>query len=620
MLSALSVLLLFGSAYANRPIEWTFVQNGTSGIIPLELITISPTLMLMYDRADGNPLTMPDGTPAWAGLWHLDTNTATPLNTATDTFCAGGSFISNGTLVAIGGQALEDGQPWPPQDGRMAIRHFGPCTSPDGTGPGCTVFEDPENLHLQVMRWYPTAVRIPDGGLMVIGGSHGLTMFNVPEGAENTIEFVPTRKGETALRPSKFLEDTIPANLFPRAFVLPTGDVFVIANNRSMIYNIEKDREIRLPDLPNGVRCGVPFDGMVQLLPLSPPHYEPTVLVCGGHNISDQITPEFLSVQDPATTQCSRMTLTPAGIAAGWEVDHMPEQRLMPEGVLLPNGDVLVINGAHTGYSGYAAVADAFVHDSNAMNPAQQPWMYHTEMPIGQRFTSDGIPMNPIPRMYHSAAALTGSGNVMVAASNPHQSVVEPPTNLSFPTEFRVQYLNPDFITHNRPRPIIHKSPTKLLFNQKGSMGVTIPDCLAGGDIKISLMDMGFITHAWHANSRLVYLEHKLRGNTLEIIAPPNNNVYPPGPAWIYVVVDGVWSEGVQIMIGDGGDPPRPAQGVQIDLPRFDFRLGLDADSEFVVQKPGVEVFGLGNPFGRQEVKGIAGCFARIMQWFAEIM
>ena len=53
--------LLGAAAAAQRATEWTFVQNGTSGIVALELITVSPTLMLMFDRADGNPLLLPDG-------------------------------------------------------------------------------------------------------------------------------------------------------------------------------------------------------------------------------------------------------------------------------------------------------------------------------------------------------------------------------------------------------------------------------------------------------------------------------------------------------------------------------------------------------------------------------
>ncbi|KAJ7472062.1 glyoxal oxidase precursor [Mycena latifolia] len=562
MRNLLSLLLVLGVADAQRTTQWTFVQSGLSGVIPVELITISPTLMLMYDRADGNPLLLPNGEKAWAALWNLETNTPTPVSSITDTFCAGGAFISNGTLVSVAGQPLEDPSQ-PPADGRLGIRLFGPCTSP--TGENCTVFEDPEHIHLAVTRWYPTGLRIPDGSLMIIGGSNINTFYNTGPIAMDSIEFFPSKPGEEGtVRPSQFLLDAEPVNMFPRSFVLPSGHVFVIANNITMIYDIDTDTETRLPDIPNGVRVANPFDGTAQLLPLSPPLYEPTVLVCGGSATDDARPVTNLTTLDPATNQCSRITLTAAGVARGWEVERMPETRILLESVMLPTGDVLLINGAKTGYSGYPSVSDSNATQSNAANPALRGILYRTEFPAGQRLTQDGLPSSDIPRMYHSSASLTAQGNIMVAGSNPHPAVVLPPT--TFPTEFRVQYLNPDFITTNASRPVIRKAPTQIHFNQKASLSVTIPPSLLRGDFKVSLMDLGYVTHAQHSNSRLVFLEHTLRGNTLEITAPPNNNIYPPGPAWLFLVADGVHSEGVQVMVGDGGDPPRADQGIKIHI------------------------------------------------------
>ncbi|KAJ7622292.1 hypothetical protein FB45DRAFT_686036, partial [Roridomyces roridus] len=219
---------------------------------------------------------------------------------------------------------------------------------------------------------------------------------------------------------------TLPANLFPRSMVLPSGHVLMIANNQSMIYDIETDTELlRLPELPNGVRIGVPFDGFAQLLPLSAPLYEPTVLACGGSNKSDTITLEEMNTQDIATTQCQRMTLTPAGLAAGWEIEHLPEPRLMADSIMLPSGDVLIINGAHSGYSGYPSIGNAALTDTNAANPAQRPIMYKTTLPAGQRLTQDGLPTSPIPRMYHSSATLTGKGSLTI--TTPPNGNIYPP-------------------------------------------------------------------------------------------------------------------------------------------------------------------------------------------------
>ena len=71
-------------------------------------------------------------------------------------------------------------------------------------------------------------------------------------------------------------------------------------------------------------------------------------------------------------------------------------------------------------------------------------------------------------------------------------------------------------------------------------------------------MDFGFITHAVHANSRLVYLESSLSsdGKTITITTPPSTQVYPAGPGWVFVVIDGVPSVGQQVLIGSGANPP----------------------------------------------------------------
>ena len=142
------------------------------------------------------------------------------------------------------------------------------------------------------------------------------------------------------------------------------------ANNRSMIYDVEKNIEVRLPDIPNNVRVTNPFDGTATLLPLHPPNYIPEVLVCGGTTASDQTPAEQLSSQDPASDQCIRMTLTPEGIRKGWEIEKMLEPRMMPEMILMPNGEVMIINGAQTGYAAIMAVRDPVGNSSDADHPA----------------------------------------------------------------------------------------------------------------------------------------------------------------------------------------------------------------------------------------------------------
>jgi Galactose oxidase-like, Early set domain len=72
-------------------------------------------------------------------------------------------------------------------------------------------------------------------------------------------------------------------------------------------------------------------------------------------------------------------------------------------------------------------------------------------------------------------------------------------------------------------------------------------------------MDLGFATHGVHMDQRLVQLTASLSSDhtTLTVRAPPHGMVYPPGPAYLYVVTDtGVPSFGHKTIIGTGESPP----------------------------------------------------------------
>ncbi|TFK65670.1 glyoxal oxidase precursor [Pluteus cervinus] len=530
--------------------RWQFIQNGTTGVLALEAIVVSPTLAVIFDRATNDPLLV-DGHTAWGALWDFETNTASPLNLVTDTFCASGGLLSNGTMVSVGGNipAISIAE-----DGRMGLRLFEPCASPSGVG--CTVVDDPATLHLETTRWYPSSLRIFDGSLMVVGGIHEDTPFYNTDPV-NSFEFFPSKDGGVP-RPSDFLARTVPVNLFPRVFALPDGKVFMVANNQSIIYDIEAQTETPLPDIPNGVRVTNPFDGSAALLPLSPPDYIPEVLVCGGSNSSDQIPSDQLSSQDVASDQCSRLVLTPEGIAQGWQVEHLLEPRIMPELILLPNGQILVTNGGMTGYAAISSVSDP-IGNSNADHPVFTPSLYTPDAPLGSRISNRGMPTTSIARMYHSTASLTPMGNIFIAGSNPNPDVVN---GTEFHTEFRVEYLNPPFMFVERPT--ISNVPSMIGFNTRLTVDVTIPFSLGAETIQVALMDLGFSSHAFHSSQRLVFMDAELSPDrkSLTILTPPNNRVFPPGPAFIFLTVDDVTSTGAHVIVGNGLPPPVADQGI----------------------------------------------------------
>lgn len=72
-------------------------------------------------------------------------------------------------------------------------------------------------------------------------------------------------------------------------------------------------------------------------------------------------------------------------------------------------------------------------------------------------------------------------------------------------------------------------------------------------------MDFGFSTHALHMDQRSVKLVSVLSADkkTLQITGPPSSAIYPPGPAFLFVLTDaGVPSFGHRTIVGTGASPP----------------------------------------------------------------
>ncbi|KII89141.1 hypothetical protein PLICRDRAFT_160271 [Plicaturopsis crispa FD-325 SS-3] len=563
--------------------QWTLTQRGTTGVHAMQLAIISPTHAIILDKVEHNPLTI-DGHPAWGALYNLDTDAVQPLTMQSNSFCAGGTFLGNGTLINVGGNPIVDGRTssadFGDLDGLQAVRIFEPCTS--DSAKGCDMYENHARIRMASPRWYNTVLRISDGSAMVVGGSKKGGWINNATVNNPTVEYYPPKNvhGSNGLAANlPFLVDTLNSNLFPIVFSLPDGRVFMAANQDAMIYDWQSNTEQRLPKIPNGVRVTYPMTGTGLLLPLSSSNgYKPEVLLCGGSTIDDKKAGYQINSQDPASAQCSRMVLDAAGIAAGWQVEQMPQARLMPDAVLLPTGEILIVNGAGSGISGYGNVIGQ-VGASNADNPVLTPVLYNPIAPAGQRFSSKGLPTSQIPRLYHSVATLTPNGDIMVAGSNPNLDRSE----VKYGTEYRVEWFAPPYMKMDRPVASLSGSSTNLPFGQSVQVAVKLPSATQKSpEIKVALMDLGYVTHAVHANSRLVYLDWTLAANTLTVKAPPNGNIYPPGPGWLYIVVDGVPSKGIMVMVGDGKSPPVDAGALANLLAKSD----VDQYEESKGQKP----------------------------------
>ncbi|KAF5372571.1 hypothetical protein D9758_005210 [Tetrapyrgos nigripes] len=508
--------------------QWSLVQDGLSGVSALELAVVSETTVMIFDRVESNPL-QTNGHVAWGAELNLVTRTVRPLNPTSNTWCGTGSFLSNGTMVSSGGNPVlivPVGE-----NGLASIRLFDPCE--DGK---CDVVEDQR-------------ARLEDGSVLLFGGSWDGGIINNSTVINPTYEFFPPKNihghNGTPIY-SSFLQNTLNDNYFPIVITLPDGNLFIAANTQAIIFDWKTNKEVRsLPGIPNGVRISSPISAGATLLPLTPENnYTPEVLICGGSVIDDDLAlfqPGASFSQFPASDQCVRMVLNDEGISAGWQVEHMPGPRIIAELILLPDGRVTIVNGALTGL----ATSD---NDPAALTPA----LYDPTAPLGKRFAQEALPTSEIPRMYHSTSSLTPNGTILLAGSNPN--FLDVTTEGPYPTEYRLEWLSPPYM--EKPRPTYTSLPKTFDYNAKITLDIDLP---AGAEnVSVVIMDFGFATHGVHMDQRLVGLVSELSDDKakLTVTGPPSATIYSPGPAYVFVLADGVPSFGSKTLIGTGAQPP----------------------------------------------------------------
>ncbi|QRW03583.1 glyoxal oxidase [Ceratobasidium sp. AG-Ba] len=547
--AAAAVLALFARPTSAQ--NWVLSQGGLTGVNAMQMTVAPAGNVIIIDKYEQNPLLDASGDHSLGSVYSTSSDTIRALNVKTNSFCATGTWLSNGTLANAGGNPRVDIGSGHSENGLQGLRLFNSCADSGS----CDIYESPQRIRLTSWRWYPSSCRLPDGSAMIFGGAYGGGWTNFDALNNPTYEFFPPKNihGYNGMRiPSPFLVDSLPHNMFPHMMLLPDNNIFVAANSLTMKFDWQTNTENRLPNLPNGQIVTYPMSGVGVLLPLTYENsYKPEVLLCGGSQLPDTMKENEVSSQSPTSKQCSRMVLDSAGIAAGWQTEDMPYGRVMADATILPDGKVLILNGGKTGTAGYGNVPDQ-IGQSNADNPAFTPVLYDPAAPAGSRFSSAGMPTSNIARLYHSVSTLLPDGRVMIAGSNPNADVETRP----YKTEYQVEYISPPYMT--KTRPTYTGLPATWGYNQNISLPVTMPTSLNPPALLCSLMDLGYSTHGVHMDMRMVKLRCNLASNrrTLIITSPPNANIYPPGPAWLFVCANGVPSRAQSVLMGTGASPP----------------------------------------------------------------
>lgn len=372
--------------------------------------------------------------------------------------------------------------------------------------------------------------------------------------------------------------------MYPHMYLMPSGLMFMQANYSTTLWNYTINNEANayhnLDDMPGQIVRVYPASAATAMLPLTPSNnYTPTILFCGGTYMTDAqwgnyTSPTIDPQQVTASDDCSSITPEDADgnfVSGSYTTeDSLPQGRSMGQFIHLPDGTMVIVNGAEKGVAGYTNQSWNFLTSYNvsaegmAQSPTYMPVLWDPSQPKGSRISQKGFANSPIARLYHSSAILIPDGSVLIAGSNPHQDVaITMPTGTTpqaFNTTYEVEKWYPSYYFESRPSP--QGLPSYLLYGGD-NWNFTMDSAFMGDSAnykanatKIMVIRPGFSTHAMNMGQRSLQLAHTYTVNddgSVEYMVNPmplNQNIFVPGPALLFVTIDGVPSKGIQVMIG----------------------------------------------------------------------
>ncbi|KAJ4718876.1 glyoxal oxidase-related protein [Melia azedarach] len=401
-------------------------------------------------------------------LFDIETSKLKALKLQTDTWCSSGGLTVDRNLVSAGGNG----------GGANAVRNLSTCPTCDWREYS-TALADP--------RWYSTQVTLADGGFIVVGGRGAFSYEYIPpEGQSNKQAiFLPliqnTHDQLRGIDGQIFF--TLENNLYPFVHLSPDGNLFIFSNNRSMLLAPASNKVVReFPDLPGGSR-NYPASGMSALLPIklhsgNTKAVSAEVLICGGAKWDSFYFAETKKQFLPGLQDCGTIKITEQN--PNWKIEQMPSPRVMGDIMILPTGDLLMLNGAKTGTSTW----------NDREDPNFVPVLYRPNADEHERFKE--LAATTIPRMYHSSAVLLPDGKVLVAGSNTNDGYE---FDVKYPTKLRVEKFSPSYLD-----PLLAQ---EMRLNRD--------------EVAVTMYAPAFTTHGISMNQRLIIL------NLIDVI----NNVWP---------------------------------------------------------------------------------------------
>jgi large repetitive protein len=356
-------------------------------------------------------------------------------------------------------------------------------------------------------RWYPTSTVMPNGDIVVQGGS----LFGGPGGPGVTTPelYTPDEGSGWKSLEGATSSTAYSANQnrwwYPRAFVSPEGDLYNITG--TIHYSLDpygNDGEGELTvhgQLPTNIASQGDLGNPVGATSTATMYAPGKIMQVGGGHWQNGGGPD-------GARGGFTVDLTTEGGSADpvfETIEPMRHPRHWADSTVLPDGKVIVTGGSrvNTALGGIATTPEIW-------DPETGQW--ESDLAVAQRH-----------RLYHSTALLLPDGRVMTGgggAPGPHNYA-------------NVEFYSPPYLFDGdelAERPEITDAPAEIGYD--GAFDVSVSEEVD----RVTLVRSGSVTHSFNNDQRFQELDFVTTGDgQITVNAPDNANDAPPGTYLLFV-------------------------------------------------------------------------------------
>lgn len=451
-------------------------------ISPIHLSLLANGTVLSYgtnpDAQNATGFTFDVWNPKSSNWRKLSSHQTLPTGIDTNLFCSAQTILPTGNVLISGGDRNKVDDDEFKNDGVSATTLYNIDTN--------TLTKEAE---MNTARWYPTLVTMEDGKQLVLGGRDEVIETNGEK--EYIIPAFPELYDPESGRWTK-LAGATNAEFFernwyyPRAFLKDDGKVVLLDQGKDGVYELSVQGNgslKRIGNFPAGF--GTPNTTAVM-------YTEGKILF-----INKRGGTAILDVQ--------------SGRANHVRAESTKSRRIWPDATVLANGEVFLSGGRASGGSSQEDKLSRSVYKGQIWNPDTNIW---TDTTAARK-----------ARLYHSTTILLPDARVLVAGGGPPGPVVN----------MNAERFSPPYLFNTdgaiAPRPKID-GIGDVQYGGKFNL------VLAGNETisRVTFVRAGSSTHSFDQGQRFMELEFSQTDAVLDITAPANSRVAPPGLYMVFVL------------------------------------------------------------------------------------